>query len=113
MTPQELEETMKWEVERHVPFAPTEAQMAYAPLPIQDTNETNPNMSVLLAVAQVDQINSYVQMLFQAGLDPVAIDIEPLAAGRALLDVKDSQSVVRPLPGTPAAFDMSMFGQNS
>lgn len=113
MTPQELEETMKWEVERHVPFAPTEAQMAYAPLPVQDTNETNPNMSVLLAVAQVDQINSYVQMLFQAGLDPIAIDIEPLAAGRALLDVKDSQAVVRPHPGSPASFDQSMFGQAS
>jgi type IV pilus assembly protein PilM len=113
MTPQELEETMKWEVERHVPFAPTEAQMAYAPLPVQDTNETNPNMSVLLAVAQIDQINSYVTMLFQAGLDPIAIDIEPLATGRSLLDVKDSRAVVRPLPGSAASFDASMFGHNA
>ncbi len=35
MTPAELTETMKWEVERHVPFAPTEVEMDYQPLPLQ------------------------------------------------------------------------------
>ena len=98
MTPGELAETMKWEVERHVPFAPTEVQMDYQPLPIQDDQDANnPNMSVLLAVAQKDMVNYYVDMLFKAGLDPVAIDIEPLAAGRALLDIENGLPVVRPL----------------
>ncbi len=95
MTPAELAETMKWEVERHVPFAPTDVQMDYQPLPITDPNDQNPNMSVLLAVAQKDMVNYYVEMLFKAGLDPIAIDIEPLAAGRALLDIENGVPVVR------------------
>jgi type IV pilus assembly protein PilM len=88
MTPAELAETMKWEVERHVPFAPTEVEMDYQPLPAMNEEEANnPNMSVLLAVAQKDMVNYYVETLLKSGLDPAAIDIEPLAAGRALLDI--------------------------
>ena len=102
MTDSELKETMKWEVERHVPFAPSETVLDYQPLQ-QRTPEAlaNPNMEVLLAVAQQDAVNNYVDTLFAAGLDPVAIDIEPLAIARAVLDVAEGQPVVRPqlLPG--------------
>ena len=45
------------------------------------------NMEVLLAVAQEDMINAHVDTLFRAGLDPVALDVEPLAAGRSLIDI--------------------------
>jgi len=98
MSAQELAETMKWEVERHVPFAPSEVQMDYVALPSFDTGDENPNMAVLLAVAQNDMINNYVEMLYAAGLDPIALDIEPLAAGRALLDLLDAHPVVRQFP---------------
>lgn len=99
MTDAELKETMKWEVERHVPFAPSETIMDYRPLaPLDPQSENNPNMEVLLAVAQQDIIANYVDMVFAAGLDPLAIDIEPLAGARALLDVVDGQPVVRPQP---------------
>jgi type IV pilus assembly protein PilM len=95
MSPTELAETMKWEVERHVSFAPNDVTMDYQVLPIQDTSDANPNISVLLAAAQQETINGYVDMLFAAGLDPVAIDIEPLASGRSLLDVTNAKPVVR------------------
>lgn len=97
MTDAELKETMKWEVERHVPFAPSETVMDYQPLPPAGPQaENNPNMEVLLAVAQQDIIANFVDTLFAAGLDPLAIDIEPLAMGRALLDIADGRPVVRP-----------------
>ena len=98
MSPTELAETMKWEVERHVPFAPSEVQMDYQPLPDNDPSGQNPNMAVLLAVAQKEMINNYVSMIFAAGLDPIAIDIEPLAVGRGLLDVAGARPVVRAAP---------------
>jgi type IV pilus assembly protein PilM len=44
-------------------------------------------MDVLLAVAQEDMINAHVETLFRAGLDPIALDVEPLAASRALVDL--------------------------
>ena len=103
MTDAELKETMKWEVERHVPFAPSETMLDYQPL-VQYTAEARnaPNMEVLLAVAQQDAVNNYLSAMFAAGLDPVAIDIEPLAAARAVLDIASGgQPVARTqfLPG--------------
>jgi type IV pilus assembly protein PilM len=108
MTDAELKETMKWEVERHVPFAPSETIMDYQPLPpMGPDSETNPNMEVLLAVAQQDIIANYVDTMFAAGLDPIAIDIEPLAVGRSLLDIVEGRAVSRPqaMPGRHAAED--------
>jgi len=103
MTDAELKETMKWEVERHVPFAPSETMLDYQPL-VQYTAEarTAPNMEVLLAVAQQDAVNNYLNSIYAAGLDPVAIDIEPLATARAVLDIAEGgQPLARPqfLPG--------------
>jgi len=97
MTDAELKETMKWEVERHVPFAPSETVMDFQPLPSPGgaQAEANPNMEVLLAVAQQDIVTNFVDTLFAAGLDPQAIDIEPLATGRALLDIAGGRPVVR------------------
>ena len=102
MTDAELKETMKWEVERHVPFAPSETVLDYQPLnPRTPEAAQGPNMEVLLAVAQQDAVSNYLDVLFAAGLDPVAVDIEPLALARAVLDLSGGQPVVRPqsLPG--------------
>jgi len=95
MTDAELKETMKWEVERHVPFAPSETMIDYQPLDIGAPDDANPNMEVLLAVAQQDIINNFVDTVFAAGLDPIAIDIEPLATGRGLLDVVNGEPLKR------------------
>ncbi len=99
MTDAELKETMKWEVERHVPFAPSETVLDYQPLtPRTPEAASGPNMEVLLAVAQQDAVSNYLDVLFAAGLDPVAIDVEPLAVARAVLDLSGGQAVVRPQP---------------
>ena len=86
MTREELDKTMQWEVERHVPFSANEVVMDFQqierPVPIT----TDENMEVLLAVAQQDVISNHVQTLFAAGLDPVAIEVEPVAICRSLLD---------------------------
>jgi len=88
MTRQELADTMQWEVERHIPFAASEVVMDFQPLVApEDLPPDAQNMEVLLAVAQEDMINAHVETLFRAGLDPVALDVEPLAASRSLVDI--------------------------
>jgi type IV pilus assembly protein PilM len=88
MTREELEDTMKWEVDRHIPFAASEVVMSYEPLiPPEQLPEDATNMEVLLAVAQEDMIEAHVQTLFAAGLDPLALDVEPLSACRSLVDI--------------------------
>lgn len=90
MKPTELAETMKWEVERHVPFAASEVIMDYQPIERPEGYAEGENMDVLLAVAQQDMIDRHVEMLMAAGLKPRAIDVEPLAAARALLELEQN-----------------------
>ncbi len=87
MSQQELAETMKWEVERHVPFSPSEIVMDFHPLDLPGADPAASEMDVLLAVAQEQLIQNHVEALSAAGLKPVAIDIELLAASRALVDM--------------------------
>lgn len=89
MSDSELNETMKWEVERHVPFAANEVIMDFQSIQRADTPADAQNMEVLLAVAQQDMIDRHVEMLFAAGLQPKAIDVEPLAVARALIGLSE------------------------
>lgn len=88
MTRQDLAQTMQFEVERHIPFAASEVVMDFQPMvALEDLPAEAKNMDVLLAVAQEDMINNHVETLFRAGLEPIALDVEPLSASRALIDI--------------------------
>ncbi len=87
MNDKELAETMKWEIERHVPFSANEVVMDFAAIQQPaEASQDDQNMEVLLAVAQQELVNRHVETIFAAGLDPVAIDVEPLAASRSVID---------------------------
>jgi len=102
MTRAELQETMKWEIERHVPFAAEQVVMDYQPLVPPEEVPEGQNMEVLLAVAQEALVTRHVEALQAAGLSPLAIDIEPLATSRSLLDLSNGQGPA----GTVAIIDM-------
>lgn len=102
MTRAELQETMKWEIERHVPFASEQVVMDYQPLVPPEEVPEGQNMEVLLAVAQESLVTMHVKAVQAAGLKPVAIDIEPLAYSRALLDLANGAGPA----GTIAIVDM-------
>ena len=94
MSRAELADTMRWEVERHIPFAASEVIMDYQPLVEPDElPEDRQNMEVLLAVAQEDMVNAYLETLQVAGLAPRALDIEGLAATRALVDISADEGL--------------------
>jgi type IV pilus assembly protein PilM len=89
MSERELREAMQYDVERHIPFPASEVQMDFVPIDRPDADPNAPNMEILLAVAQDEMINSHVAALEAAGLQPLAIDVEPLAATRALVNVDE------------------------
>ena len=91
MDAKQLEETMRWEVERQVPFASSEVIMDYQPIDRPEGYPEGQNMDILLAVAQQEMIDRHVEMIQSAGLKPVAIDVEPLACSRTLLDMAGDQ----------------------
>jgi type IV pilus assembly protein PilM len=89
MSRAELADTMRWEVERQIPFAASEVIMDYQPLiEPEDLPEDRQNMEVLLAAAQEDMVNAYLETFQVAGLQPRALDIEGLAATRALVNLR-------------------------
>lgn len=86
MSRDELVETMKWEIERHVPFSVNEVVKDFQPLERDNPDPNAQNMEVLLAVARQELIANHVETLQAAGLQPMAIDIEPLAESRSLIE---------------------------
>ena len=84
MSDAELTEHMNTDLERYVPFPPNEVVKDYRPLRELPTDPDAPNMEVLLAAAQNEVIDQHLQVLKDAKIEPQAIDVEPLAAARAI-----------------------------
>jgi type IV pilus assembly protein PilM len=91
MSESDLKEAIQWELERQTTFPPDQVIYDYCVIERSDTPEDAPNMEVLLAAAHEDLINAHVEALHAAGLQPVGIDIEPLAISRALVGVFGEQ----------------------
>lgn len=89
MSADELAETMRWEVERYIPFATSEVIVDYQPVvPIDQVPEDAQNMQVLLAAGLQDMVNGYIETLTMAKLEPLALDVEPPTIARALVDLQ-------------------------
>jgi len=77
MTDAELEESIRWEAERHIPFDINDVNIDF------QTFGANPEnaevMDVVLVAAKKDIINDYVSVIMEAGLNPVIIDIDAFA----------------------------------
>lgn len=112
MSDQELKDTMKWEVERHVPFSANDLQMDYVVLPTPEGAAESDQLEVLLVAAQNEALNLHLETITAAGLTPIAVDVAPLAVGRALVDAGDpnlrAKSVVVVNIGS-ATTDISIF----
>jgi type IV pilus assembly protein PilM len=81
----ELKQHMDWEIGRNIPFADTRVQSAYEVVRRPGADPNADNMEVVLAVAQQDAVDSLVDIADRLGLEPYAIDVEPLALARSLL----------------------------
>ncbi|WP_034334873.1 type IV pilus assembly protein PilM [Deinococcus misasensis] len=85
MDRRELDESIKWEAERYLPYAVDDVVLDYDLLdnPKDVQNDTG-QMEIVIAAAPKDIIYRYVEVLKLAGLEPIAIDVKPFAALRAL-----------------------------
>jgi type IV pilus assembly protein PilM len=77
MTDAELEESIKWEAERYIPFDINDVNIDFQTF---GSNPENPEvMDIVLVAAKKDIINDYVSVIMEAGLNPVIIDIDAFA----------------------------------
>ncbi|HEB89481.1 MAG TPA: type IV pilus assembly protein PilM [Deltaproteobacteria bacterium] len=80
MTREELEDQIQWEAEQYIPFDVNEVNLDFQ---ILDANEEEGQMDVLLVAAKKDLIDDYYQVITEAGLTPVAIDVAGFAVQNA------------------------------
>ena len=80
-TPEELEESIQWEVEQYIPFDIKDVRIDFQV--IGPLKEDPSNMDVLLVAVKSDLVNDYVSVIRDAGLTPTIVDIDSIAAGNA------------------------------
>ena len=81
---EELQGILDYEVERHVPFPPEEAQYDFQVLERDAEKAT-----VLLAAARKEEVGRYLALLQEAGITPTAVGVSTVASLNALLYNQD------------------------
>src|SRR5512138_3049798 len=80
-TPEELEESIQWEVEQYIPFDIKDVRIDFQVIgPLRDDPS---KMEVLLVAVKSDLVNDYISVIKDAGLVPAVMDIDSIAAGNA------------------------------
>lgn len=82
----ELRDTMNYEVERHIPFSASNFSMDFAVIKRPDEPADSQTMEVLFAAAVDEMLEDHFSTLRGAKLQPVAIDVQPLALSHSLVE---------------------------
>ncbi|HUV51238.1 MAG TPA: type IV pilus assembly protein PilM [Anaerolineae bacterium] len=115
MTEDQLQKSINSEAEQYIPFAISDVNLDYQ---ILGEAENNPNqMDVLLVAVKKEVVDSYVNLIEMAGLNPCVIDIDAFALqnifelnyaledeGIALIDIGASKTSLNILKGNSFLF---------
>jgi len=77
MTADELEESIQWEAEQYIPFDINDVNIDVQIL--EGASDDPGQMDVLLVAARKELVNEYQALIQQAGLKPVAVDVDAFA----------------------------------
>ncbi|NLY89020.1 MAG: type IV pilus assembly protein PilM, partial [Firmicutes bacterium] len=81
MEDEEAANAIRWEAERYIPYPVDEVMFDFE---IIGRNRNEGEMEVILVCAHNDIIRSHLDVLQEAGVQPLAIDIQPFAMMRGL-----------------------------
>lgn len=76
MTEDELEESIKWEAEQYIPFDINDVNIDSCILGPAEAVDGKEQMSVLLVAVKKDKLAEYTNLVQQAGLNPVVVDVD-------------------------------------
>lgn len=82
MNDEELRQAVKWELDKYI--STPDAANYYFDFAVLGSAKDMQNIRVLLVAAPLEMINGLTRAVKQAGLNPLAIDIEPLALQRTM-----------------------------
>ena len=75
-TEEELTESIKWEAEQYIPFSIEDVNVDFQKL---GPGTAEGQADVLLVAVKKDKINDYVNLVKEAGLEPVVMDVDAFA----------------------------------
>ncbi len=114
MTEEQLHETIQFEAEQYIPFDINDVNLDFQ---ILGKNENTNRMNVLLVAAKKDMVDSYINLLEMAKLNPCIIDVEAFALQNifeinyeskndnvALIDIGASKTSLNILKGEDSVF---------
>ncbi|MEL7061144.1 MAG: type IV pilus assembly protein PilM [Acidobacteriota bacterium] len=81
MSLEELEESIGWEAEQHIPFDIADVRLDYVVLSEDGVGQEE--MEILLVAVKRDKVNDYVSVITQSGKTPVVVDIDAFAIQNA------------------------------
>ncbi len=76
MTQEELEESIQWEAEQHIPF---DIQDVFIGFEVVAPKTEQGQMDVVLVAAKKEMINDYTTVCLDTGLDPLVVDVDAFA----------------------------------
>ncbi len=88
----EMEEAVRWEAERYIPFPIDEVLLDFAPLEPMEELREEAQVQVAVAAARQEAVASLVETLKSAGLIPLVIDVKPFAGLYPLEGVLEGQT---------------------
>lgn len=86
MDEEDLRGALRYQVQEYIPISIDDALLDFIVLDEFENSDGTPMMRVLAVAAQKEMVNGFVRVLLRAGLEPVMVDLAPLAAARALVD---------------------------
>ncbi len=90
MSDRQLRKSIQWEARNYISFPVEDSVVEFQVLERGDSGASG-QMRVMLVAAPRDMVDSQVETIELAGLEPVAVEIQPFAAMRGILAV-DGQS---------------------
>jgi len=86
LTDEELQSSVKWQAGKRLPFGPDEAVLDYQVL---GRDEAAKKMNVLLVAVTRVHLGEHLDLLRKAGVDPLIIDLGPLALANAVMETQE------------------------
>jgi type IV pilus assembly protein PilM len=80
MSKEELDESIQWEAEQHIPFDISDVNLDYQVL---EAASATGNTELLLVAVKKDKISNHTNVITQAGRSPVVVDIDAFALQNA------------------------------
>lgn len=112
LSEKELKGALKWEAEQYIPFPLDQVNLDFS---ILEKDDKTKKMQVLIVAAPIRLVEKYTRILKLAGLFPLSLETESIAASRAISSQLSSDSTVMVinLGGAATAFSILKRGSFS